>query len=328
MPGDFRFQLTKRGHVLSRESSDLEFKESFQLGDKLLEYLRTLVGMANNKGGKIVFGVKDSPRTPVGLQNNKFENFDPKYLTTAMLEYFSPEINYEVKNLEFNGKSFGQIAVFEATVKPIICKKSNSNNKLREGAIYYRYRGETREIAYPELSAILENEKSKERELWMKNIKKMSDIGPANVQILDVYRGELIAGEQKLLIDKDVIKQIKFLREGHFVEKDGSPALILKGTIEGFIDQNNIVSSNVIFNMLTTDLQEKFSLNSYQMKCVIWRLKLKENPEMHEEIKTGISSKTHKYSQKAVDLIDDSLKSDANFISTACSEYHKSKSKK
>jgi predicted HTH transcriptional regulator len=70
----FKIEVNKKGHLVKRESFDLEFKQSFQYGDSLHFYIRSLVGMANNRGGQIVFGITDSPREPVGLQNDKFEN--------------------------------------------------------------------------------------------------------------------------------------------------------------------------------------------------------------------------------------------------------------
>lgn len=48
--------LNERGHVRQRECQTLEFKETFRLGDALIEYARTLVGMANNQGGSLIFG--------------------------------------------------------------------------------------------------------------------------------------------------------------------------------------------------------------------------------------------------------------------------------
>lgn len=44
--------------VISRESSTLEFKESFST-DVLNRCMKTIAGYANNEGGYIVFGIKD-----------------------------------------------------------------------------------------------------------------------------------------------------------------------------------------------------------------------------------------------------------------------------
>lgn len=50
---EFSFELDKRNYIKRRESFDLEYKQSFQGGDNLIKYAKSLVGMANNKGGKL-----------------------------------------------------------------------------------------------------------------------------------------------------------------------------------------------------------------------------------------------------------------------------------
>ena len=62
-------------------------------------------------------------------------------------------------------------------------------------------------------------------------MQKITQIGVQNVGVFS-YDGEIFAGDHKIIIDKDAVKQIKFIKEGNFVEKEGSPALILKGKIE------------------------------------------------------------------------------------------------
>ena len=51
----------------------LEFKESFNLGN-MDEYAKTMAAFANNRGGIIIFGVKDNPRIPIGIRKEKFDN--------------------------------------------------------------------------------------------------------------------------------------------------------------------------------------------------------------------------------------------------------------
>ena len=55
------------------------------------------------------------------------------------------------------GKRFGVLSVEEAEKKPVMCVRPH-HPILREGAIYYRYYGETREINYAELQKLLEQE--------------------------------------------------------------------------------------------------------------------------------------------------------------------------
>jgi predicted HTH transcriptional regulator len=99
------FDINEKGHLKRRESFDLEFKENFHLGNKLLEYCRTLVGMANNKGGKIIFGITDKPRLPKGMTNDKFTTCDPAKINQTLMEYFSHEIEWDMDTIEFNNWS-------------------------------------------------------------------------------------------------------------------------------------------------------------------------------------------------------------------------------
>lgn len=70
----------------SRENGYLEFKESFNWGNKN-EYVRTIAAFANAKGGYLVFGVTNSPRTLKGLTSDKFENTDTAKITEYLNEY-------------------------------------------------------------------------------------------------------------------------------------------------------------------------------------------------------------------------------------------------
>ena len=138
MMSPFAIELSSKGHITRRESYDLEFKQAFHYGDSLHEYTRSLVGMANHNGGQIVFGVKDKPHLPVGLQTDKFSTLDPTRLNAVILEYFSADISWRVESLEWDDKEFGILTVEEAENKPVICRKS-FKSILREGAIYFRY---------------------------------------------------------------------------------------------------------------------------------------------------------------------------------------------
>ena len=302
----FSFELDSKGYLKKRESFNLEYKQNFQLGDNLLKYIKTLVGMANNKGGQIVFGVQNSPHIPLGMSNQKLSETDPKDIDARIREYFSPEIRWSVAFQDFQGKTFGILSVEEAAVKPIVCKK-NKADILREGAIYYRYRGETKEIEYPELAQILEKEREKERLLWIKHIEKISMVGPRNVHVLDTYNGEISIGDRKVLLDKSLLDKLSFIKEGHFTEKEGEglPTLKLVGTIEGLIDVDNAaIDPNAMYPLTTKQLQDELGVNSYQIQAIISFLDLKNKPKRHTEIKQGNKSNPiHKYSRTVIDVI-------------------------
>lgn len=286
----FTFEIDERGYLRKRESSDLEYKENFHRGDEALKYIKTLVGMANNKGGRIIFGVKNSPHLPVGMNNAKFMDMDPSDLDNLIRQNFSPAIEWSMETVVFEGKTFGVLTVKEADTKPVVCCRSK-NGILREGAIYYRYRGESKEIGYPELRKLLDAEREKERVLWISHIQKIATIGPENVEMLDLYKGEMTVNDRKVFINKDLISKIKFIREGHFVEKheDGAPALKLVGDVEG-VDFKNLtaaINPNDIYVLRLSELQEELGLNRYEMQAIIHAHHIKGKVKWHMAIDNG-----------------------------------------
>lgn len=300
----YRFDIDERGYLRRRESSDLEYKENFHRGDDTLKYIKTLVGMANNKGGRIIFGVQNSPHIPVGMTNTKFTEMDPSELETQIRQFFSPAIEWTMQTEIWDGKTFGILSVKEADSKPIVCSRSK-NGILREGAIYYRYRGESKEIGYPELRKLLDAEREKERILWISHIQKIAAIGPANVEMLDLYKGEMTVNNSRVLIDENLISKIKFIREGHFVEKneEGSPALKLVGNVEG-VDLSAVqaFNPNDIYVLLTHELQEALGLNQYEMQAIIHAHQIKGKAKWHLAIKNGKVT-VHKYTKDLLEVL-------------------------
>lgn len=58
------FTLNSKGHIKARESSTNEFKEAFNWSCKA-DYAKTMAAFANNKGGFLIFGIKDTPKLPI-----------------------------------------------------------------------------------------------------------------------------------------------------------------------------------------------------------------------------------------------------------------------
>lgn len=311
---EFTFDLNEKGHLKKRESFDLEFKANFHLGNQLLEYCRSLVGMANNKGGQIIFGITDKPRIPFGMTNDKFLTCDPSKINQTLLEYFSHELEWEMDTLEFGGKQFGRLKVSEAKRKPIVCKK-NGDKVLKEAGIYYRYRGETKEINYTELLTILDNERDKEKQLWMKHIVKIGSVGPQNIHLLDTYNGELVTDNGKILLDKKLLKNIKFIQEGKFVEKDGAPAIRLVGELSGLAETNAITNPENIYPLRAEEIQSKCGINQYDFQLLISKFEIKGNPKYHTSIKSGKKTSLHKYTTECVTFLNNELKKDKELIS-------------
>lgn len=269
---DIKLDLNSAGYVKQRETETLEFKQSFQYGDTLLEYLRTLVGMANNKGGAIIFGVQDKPRLPIGLLNDKFENCDPTKITRLVKENLSHEIDWRMEVIELFGRKFGVMEVIESEKKPVICKKNNGI--IREAAIYFRYRGVTSEIRFEELDFIISKEKNQVSTQWMNLFEKIGKIGVGNVNLIDSFKGEIHTGNIKLLVEKDLIDRINVIKKGKLVESGGEPAYTLVGELTTFQDINSTPNPDSLYSLRGVDICREFSCNQFQLKAIFWKLNI------------------------------------------------------
>lgn len=243
------FTLNKeKTKLIRRESATLEFKEAFNFGSMAM-YFRTIASFANRNGGYIIFGIKDRPREPIGLKEkslDSFENLKIEEFTNNLNEYFSPEITWEHCTYEFDGKNFGIIYIHELENKPSICKKNYENKEdkysLKDGDIYYRYAGRSQKIRHSELIEIIDNKRKKEEKMWLEYLIKSAKIGIENIGLLDLETGN-IQGKKvnSIYIDEPLLKQIKFIQEGKFEEKEGTPTLKLMGEIEKINGEKIIV---------------------------------------------------------------------------------------
>jgi len=236
----FSFESATSNRLISRENSRLEFKETFNLGSAD-EYAKAAAAFANAQGGYIVFGVKDAPRELVGLKSNNFDTFDSAKLTNALNERFSPEIRWETHSTIVRGVKVGVLYFAETVQKPVVCTRGSGC--LQQGAIYYRYRGRSEAIRYPELRRLLDEDKARERNLWMKQLRRISEVGVDNVAVLNLQSGEVSGVNGRFYISEELLPKLQFIREGHFVESDGAMALRLLGDIqsaEGLVIQSTV----------------------------------------------------------------------------------------
>lgn len=214
----------------NRENSQLEFKETFGLGSRA-KYAKTLAAFANNRGGYIVFGVTNEPHRIKGLNTANFDSCDPAKLTEFFNSHFSPELAWEMDSIQFHGFTLGYIYAYEAQDKPVVAIANNGSD-LHEAAIYYRYRGQSSAIKFPELRTLLDERITRERRAWIQHLTSIGRAGPTNVGIIDTVRGKLFGGGAPFLIDESLLRQLKFVRAGQFAESEGAPTLRLVGDLQ------------------------------------------------------------------------------------------------
>lgn len=223
------------GNLHHREGQELEFKEQFNLAG-LTDYFRDFSAFANNKGGYLIFGVTDTPRKLKGLNENslqQFEKIDPEKITGYLLDIFSGHITWEQITLAIKGKTFGVFRIEQATVKPIIAKKDEGKDQIiKNGEIYFRYGGRTQKIQFSELENIINKRIEHNNFQWLDLMSKIGKAGPNNAAILDTEKSVIEKNNAKILVvDEELAKKLKFIKEGEFVEKKGATTLKLVGDI-------------------------------------------------------------------------------------------------
>ncbi len=229
-------KLKEDGNLFHRESQYLEFKESFNLAG-LADYYRDFAAFANNKGGYLIFGIKDRPkRELVGLSakaTEQFDKLDPETVSGHLLDLFSTNIVWEHEIFKLEEMTFGVFYIHESTLKPVISKKDEGKDLvLKNGEIYFRYGGRTQKIQFAELEIIINKRIEQNNNQWLDLVQKIGKSGPQNAAILDSEKGIIEKGaSQILVVDEALLNGFQLIREGEFSETKGTKTLKLVGNI-------------------------------------------------------------------------------------------------
>ena len=133
------------------ESRRLEFKEAFPKGDQIA---RTAAAFANGAGGKIVFGVKDSPRQVIGISDDQLFKTEER-ITNCIFDLCTPSIVPEIYIQSAEGKSLLVVEIYPGAQKPYGIKKPGRPNE-----VYIRVSTSNRN-ASPETIEALERQRRK-----------------------------------------------------------------------------------------------------------------------------------------------------------------------
>lgn len=319
---------TGLGYLKSRESSTVEFKEAFDVANSA-KYAKTMAAFANNRGGYILFGIKDNPREIVGLKNNKFENMNFENFTDAINNLFAPSIEWQagtvtlsIKNKsvpsttqeqEYIDKNIGWIYVEEAVDKPVIALKQNSSEKISCGDIFYRYRARSEKIKYAEINNIIKVSIAKEREHLLKVFNLISKSGTANLGIVNYSNGKLstpygvdVTIERRLVTQ--VLRKAKFIKEGSFNDKEGKPVIKVTGNID-LAEEIPVpeLPPDTSHPYIQKDMYERLNIPRQDLYALIWYFKMKESKRYHLEVTTSRSGKSHKFSEFALRFLEEKL---------------------
>lgn len=312
------------GILKSRESNTVEFKESFNK-NSTAKYAKTMAAYSNNRGGYIIFGVKDNPRTIVGLKNDHFENMSQEQFSESINSLFAPAMEWDCGTLaieipadheECTSQSLkvGWIYTAEAERKPIIAQKANDGEKINSGDVYYRYRARSEKIKYAEMVHIIEDCTAKERERLLKLFEIIRKNDTANLGIIDYSNGVMTTPygidatfDRKLLME--VLKKAKYIREGTFDENNGTPVIRVTGNIN-LAEEVPVPEGNPdeTHPYIQKQLAEKLGISTQELYALIWYYRMKEAKKYHLEITTSKKGKVHKFSNFALQFLQAKLK--------------------
>lgn len=318
------------GLLKSRESNTVEFKESFNAGSTA-KYAKTMAAFANNRGGYIVYGVKDNPREVIGLQNNNFEYLNQEKYTDAVNSLFSPSIEWECGTFTFSSekpitgadggtvtkapeKRIGWVYTEEAERKPVIAQKADNGEKIVSGDVFYRYRARSEKIKFAEMSHIIEERTTKERERLLKLFEVIRKSGTANLGIINYGNGKFttpydvdVAFDRKLVMQ--VLKKAKFIKEGSFNETDGIPVIKVTGSID-LAEEVPVLDldPDTGYPYIQKVLAEKLNISTQDLYALIWYYKMKRARKYHIEVTTSKSGSVHKFSEFAFRFLEEKLK--------------------
>lgn len=321
--------INESGQLRRRENTTVEFKQSFNFGSAAA-YAKTMAAFANTRGGYIVFGVKDKPREVIGLKTNNFENFPIEKFTSALNSLFAPEIEWETGSLavslemfitDENGemttkvvdKCIGWIYVLESDRKPVIAQKEHSGEHIVSGDVFYRYVARSEKIKLPEMSKIIEENVAKERERLMKLFELIRKSGTANLGIVNYANGKFttpqgvdVEFDQRLVAK--VLKKARFIKQGSFDKTKGIPVIKVTGNID-LAEEIPVPEGNPddTHPYIQKQLAEKLNISTQDLYALIWYYKMKEAKRYHLEITVSSSGKTHKFSEFALQFLEEKL---------------------
>jgi hypothetical protein len=242
------------------ETDRTECKAGFRLHpeDRFSKALRAIAGLANNKGGYLLFGVTDGSFQADGLADDVFTRSDVALVNRILAGSLDPVPHVTKGLIELGGKQVGVLYVEKHEHGPVIAIK-NVGQDVKEGGIYFRYVGETRLIKAGELRQIIA---AREQRAIAEFSARMNRVATGKEATIDLDSGEVAGTSGKFVIDKALLSSIQFVREGEFSETKGAPALRLIGDVEPVseaerertrIIRENVTPDAVIRNFLRNE---------------------------------------------------------------------------
>ena len=210
------------------ETSELECKREVDTR-KLDPVVRTIAGMANNRGGLILLGVENKSGLVVGLPDMKFADLDLVKISSAVRAHLHPTPIFRKGVVDVAGLQVGFVFVEPSPDKPVAVYRPG--DRMEDGDVFFRYPAETCRIKFGDLRTLLDERDARRVGELARLVGRVAEIGLDNSVILNTAAGTAeIADRPPLFVDPSLLEQIKFIKEGEFDERTGAPTLKVIGT--------------------------------------------------------------------------------------------------
>lgn len=169
----------------------------------------------------------------------KFYGFQkrwPVYITTVLRSGKIPTLRgerkliYEVVDDPVLADKDGRTEFTNNVVK-ITAKRSvdlqAGYGDIHEGAIYYRYTGQTRTISFTDLQTMLTDREDQYLRKMMETLQVIQKVGLDNVGVVD-----LSAQKSRIYMSKETARGLTLIDKGQIVQERGSPAYVVMGNVD------------------------------------------------------------------------------------------------
>ena len=187
------------------ERRNLEFKKSKAWTDIRCVLTRTVIAMANLKGGgKIIIGISEGPsKAPVyeGMSREDFDSYNLDDVASFVNEYAEPSVSVVPLKRTYGGKHYVILDVKEFDEVPIVCKKDGRKlckDHLRRGSVYHRPKRKvesTDRFEYADMRELVYLAATKQHRLMHQQCAELYDTGSEAVPRAPSPGGDLLGAK-------------------------------------------------------------------------------------------------------------------------------------
>lgn len=178
-------------YLADGETADQECKAQFEPG-RMEPIIRAIAALANNQGGFIFIGVRNADCRVAGIPDDAFRDTDIVRIADKVKTLLTPTPIFSKNVIEIDSLAIGVIHVEKHPSPPVIvCKDADG---LEDGAILFRYPGQSGKIKFGDLFAMLRERDRAATQALLASATRLSEIGTDKALIVDTERGNWTRG--------------------------------------------------------------------------------------------------------------------------------------